>query len=440
MKMSSLLVDFRIAWLSLLEHRRRAFFLGAAVAAVTALLVLLNGLSAGIRGTLIDTATTLSTGHLNVGGFFKVTSGQAGPVVVDYEKVREAVVKAMPELDFTVERGRGWGKVVSDTSAIQAGIGGIDIQREGSFKSVLRIKSGNLDELSQPNTILLFEAQVKKLKVKVGDAITISAQTTRGVANTIDCRVVAVAEDVGLLSQWNVFVSNDSLRALYQLRPGTTGAIQIHLKPRFQKDLGPLAARLRSSLEKAGYRLMAPDPRPFWMKFETVTREDWTGQKLDVTSWEDELSFMMWTLSALNGISLVLMVILVAIVITGIMNTMWIAIRERTREIGTLRAIGMQRGSVVRMFLWESFLLGVFGAVAGAVVGAMTAGVLNSAHIHVPLSVQLFLMSDTLKLSVLPSALGGAILLISIVTGLAALYPALRAARLKPVDAMSHFG
>jgi ABC-type lipoprotein release transport system permease subunit len=205
-------------------------------------------------------------------------------------------------------------------------------------------------------------------------------------------------------------------------------------------DLGPLAARLRSSLEKAGYRIMEPDPRPFWMKFESVTREDWTGQKLDVTSWEDELSFMMWTLSALNGLSFVLMVILIAIVITGIMNTMWIAIRERTREIGTLRAIGMQRGSVVRMFLWESFLLGVFGAVAGAVVGAMTAGVLNSANIHVPLSVQLFLMSDTLKLSVLPSALGGAIALISIVTAVAALYPALRAARLKPVDAMSHFG
>jgi ABC-type lipoprotein release transport system permease subunit len=440
MMLSSLFLDFRIAFLSLLEHRRRAFFLGAAVAAVTALLVLLNGLSAGIRSTLVDTATTLSTGHLNVGGFYKVTSGQAGPVVVDYEKVKETVVKVLPELDFTVERGRGWGKIVSDTGAMQAGIGGIDIQREASFKSVLRIKSGNIDDLAQPNTILLFEAQVKKLKVKVGDAITISAQTTRGVANTIDCRVVAVAEDVGLLSQWNVFVSNDSLRTLYQLRPGVTGAIQIHLKPQYQNDLAPLAARLRASLEKAGYRMMAPDPRPFWMKFESVTREDWTGQKLDVTSWEDELSFMMWTLSALNGISAVLMVILVAIVITGIMNTMWIAIRERTREIGTLRAIGMQRGSVVRMFLWESFLLGVFGAIAGAVVGAMTAGVLNSANIHVPLSVQLFLMSDTLKLSVLPKALGGAIALISIVTGLAALYPALRAARLKPVDAMSHFG
>ena len=79
------------------------------------------------------------------------------------------------------------------------------------------------------------------------------------------------------------------------------------------------------------------------MKFETVNREDWTGQKLDVTTWEDEISFMTWTLTALQGLSFVLIVILIAIIVIGIMNTMWIAIRERTREIGTLRAIGMQR-------------------------------------------------------------------------------------------------
>jgi putative ABC transport system permease protein len=437
--MSTLWLDLRIALYSLFEHRRRALLLGTAIAAVTALLILLNGLSAGIRLTLVETATTLSTGHLNVGGFFKVTSGQAGPVVTEYEKVKQVVARVLPEMAFSVERGRGWGKVVSDTSSQQAGIGGIDVEREAAFREVLRIKSGKLDDLAQPNTILLFEAQATKLKVQVGDAVTISAQTTRGVANTIDCRVVAIAQDVGLLSQWNVFVPNSALRQLYQLREDVTGAIQIHLKPEYQHDLAPLAARLRTSLGEAGYRIMDPDPRPFWMKFQSVAREDWTGQKLDVTSWEDELSFMMWTLQALNGLSFVLMVILIAIVITGIMNTMWIAIRERTREIGTLRAIGMQRGSVVRMFLCESFALGLLGTTAGALLGVGVAATLNAAHIHVPLSVQLFLMTDTLKLAVLPAALLGAVALISAVTGAAALYPAFRASRLAPVSAMSHF-
>ena len=185
---------------------------------------------------------------------------------------------------------------------------------------------------------------------------------------------------------------------------------------------------------------MDPDPKPFFMKFQSVAREDWTGQKLDVTTWEDELSFMMWTLKALDGLTLILMLILLGIVVTGIMNTMWIAIRERTKEIGTLRAMGMQRQSVVRMFFLESLMLGLFGGLAGITLGLTLATSLNLAHIHVPLSVQIFLMSDTLHLSVLPSSMLGALALIAVVTGLASLFPSLRAARLKPVDAMSHFG
>ncbi len=64
-----------------------------------------------------------------------------------------------------------------------------------------------------------------------------------------------------------------------------------------------------------------------------------------------------------------LLFILLVIVVIGIMNTLAIAIRERTREIGTLRAIGMQRRAVLRLFLLESALLGLAGVVGGALVG-----------------------------------------------------------------------
>ena len=84
--MQAIWLDFRIALLSLFEHRRRALFLGIAVTAVTTLLVLLNGLSDGIRRTLIDTAVTLSTGHLNVGGHLHAddtTQALFGPGLVN---------------------------------------------------------------------------------------------------------------------------------------------------------------------------------------------------------------------------------------------------------------------------------------------------------------------------------------------------------------------
>src|SRR5262249_41495751 len=197
---------------------------------------------------------------------------------------------------------------------------------------------------------------------------------------------------------------------------------------------------LRVAIEQAGYRVMEPDARPFWLKFQSVAREEWTGQKYDVTTWEDELQFLMWTLAALRWISRILMVILIAIVVTGIMNTLWIAIRERTREIGALRAIGMQRTMVARLFLLEAGLLGLLGAVLGVALGAAACAGLNAAHIHVPQAAQLFLMADTVRLAVEPRALLFAVVFITLVSGGAALYPSVRAARLRPVDAMSHFG
>ena len=438
--MTGFFITLRIAIRNLLQHRRRTFFLGMALAGVTTLLILLNGLATGIRETLLHTATTLTSGHVNVGGFFKVTAGTSAPVVTRWEDVMKTVQKTVPEMKFAVQRGRGWAKIVSDRGSMQAGIGGVDIQREPEFKKVLTIVSGNVDDLAQPNTILVFEGQLEKLDVKVGDAITISAQTTRGTANTIDCRVAAIAKDVGLLSKWNVYVPNETLRALYQLRSDSTGAIHIMLGNDQLGKIGAIAARLRKSLADAGYRVMEPNPQAFWMKFQSVNREDWTGQKLDVTTWEDELSFMMWTLQALQGLTFVLMIILIAIVVAGIMNTMWIAIRERTREIGTLRAIGMQRRAVARMFLLESLVLGVVGTAAGALIAAGIAAGINALHIGVPLSVQLFLMSDFVRLVVRPGAAVQAVIMLSLVTGLAALYPSIRAARLRPIEAMAHFG
>lgn len=438
--MSKLKVDFTIAFRSLVQHRRRTLFLAVAISSVTALLVLLTGLSTGVQETMIDTATTTSTGHVNVGGFFKVTAGQAAPVVTDYKKVLEVAQKAVPEMAFAVHRGRGWAKVVSDTGSMQLGITGIDVRSEPKFASVLQIVSGNLDELAQPGTILLFDNQTEKLGVKVGDAITISAPTTRGTNNTIDVRVAAIAHSLGLLSTWNAFIPIDSLRALYQLNQESTGVIQIMLDRKDLDNIPAIATRLRQSLEQAGYRMMAADPRAFWMKFQSVAREDWTGQKLDVTSWEDELSFMTWSLQALKGMSFVLITILIAIVIIGIMNTMWIAIRERTREIGTLRAIGMHRREVLWMFLLESLMLGLFATVAGALLGAAVAAGLNALHIGVPTGLQFFLMSDHLRIAVHGALLTQAIVTITLVTGAAALYPSIRAARLRPVVAMSHFG
>ncbi len=77
-------------------------------------------------------------------------------------------------------------------------MGGIDIKHEPKFASVLQLVSGKLDDLAEPGAALIFDNQAEKLGVKVGDALTYSAPTTRGTNNTIDVRVVAIAKGMGL--------------------------------------------------------------------------------------------------------------------------------------------------------------------------------------------------------------------------------------------------
>lgn len=429
---------FLIGARSLLQHKVRTALLFGAIALVTALLIALTGLSVGMRNTMLEAATTMMSGHVNVAGFYKVTAGQSAPIVTDYKKVLALVKETVPELDYVSQRGRGWAKLISDTRSMQVGIGGLDIDDEPGFRKLMVIKQGSLDGLRREDGLVIFEQQAKKLDVKVGDTLTMAAPTFRGTNNTLDVTVVAIAADVGLMSGWNTFMNAAGLRKMYQLNDQTAGALHLYLK-----DMGKVQevqARLRKVFAERGYAVMENDPKAFWMKFETVNRENWTGQKIDVTNWEDEVSFMKWTADALAVLSVFLTSVLLVIIGVGVMNIMWITIRERTREIGTLRAIGMQRTGVLRMFVIEGFLLGLAGTVAGTTAGLLLSAALNAAHVALPLGAQLFLMTD--HLVVTPTATWAifAVVFVTLVLTLISLIPSFLAARLKPVTAMSHFG
>jgi ABC-type lipoprotein release transport system permease subunit len=318
-------------------------------------------------------------------------------------------------------------------------VGGVEIDKEPGVRRVLQPIQGSLDELAKPNTILLFQGQAERLKVAVGDVITLSAPTDRGVNNTADVRVAVIVKNVGLLSSFSAFIQADTLRRLYGLSPETTGAIHLFLKDR--ADAPAVAARLREVFAAQGFRVMEPDPQPYYMKlFQTVPSEDWTGQKLDITTWGDELGQFKQFIVGINVFTGLLVFLLLVVVIIGILNTLAIAIRERTREIGTLRAIGMQRRKVLWLFVLETALLGLSGCLLGALLATLIAGGLNAARIPVPEAAQLFLSQEHLGFLVRPATVAFDVALLTAVTVLASIWPAVRAARLKPVTAMHHIG
>lgn len=121
----------------------------------------------------------------------------------------------------------------------------------------------------------------------------------------------------------------------------------------------------------------------------------------------------------------------------GVINTMLISVIERTREIGTLKAIGASQNTVLRMFMIEAVILGCLGAAVGAAVGSLSSFILAELSVRALPAVA---GRATARISPILTPTN---LLISMSLGLATgvlagLYPAWRAARMKPVEALRH--
>jgi len=441
-------VVISIALRNLIQARRRTLLLSTAIGMVTTLLVVLLSISAGIEDNLVSSATTLGGGHVVVAGFYKQTPTASSAVVTNAAEMKKIIEENTPNLDYVIDRHRGWGKVVSDTKSIQSALAGVDVAQEQRLidRLVMAKESeyytdgrdevfGTFEDLGKGGQVVLFTNQARRLQVRVGDAVTFQVEMSGGQTNTRDLTVCAVARDIGMLSSWSMFLAQEDVRQLYSLNEDATGALWVYLDD--IDDATSTMGHLRTVFQDKGYRVMDHQPAPFFFKFDVVAGEDWVGQKLDLTIWKDEVSFLLWAITAFNTVTWFLIVVLVAIIAVGIMNALWNSVRERTREIGTMRAIGMTRSGVLALILFEALFLGLFATTAGALVGVAVALGVDAAHIAVPVeAMEMILLSDTLHLAINPMQLVQAVGLLTLFTVFSAIWPAARAARMPPVTAI----
>jgi putative ABC transport system permease protein len=123
-------------------------------------------------------------------------------------------------------------------------------------------------------------------------------------------------------------------------------------------------------------------------------------------------------------------------VVMSVANSMGMTVVERTREIGTLRAIGLKRSGVVRLFATESMLLTLFGCVAGLAITLLVRWGVNHANISYippnsvsPMPLLVDLDAERIIL---------AFILMGVVGTLAAYMPAQRAAKKDIINALGH--
>lgn len=159
------------------------------------------------------------------------------------------------------------------------------------------------------------------------------------------------------------------------------------------------------------------------------------GPKFEVHTWEELAPERKTIMGIQNGISAVISVVFVMLMLLGVANTMLMSVLERTREVGTMMAVGLTRGSVLSLFLLEALVLGALGAGGGFVLMNVLTLALASKGIHfkppnATMEIEIVpFLKPGFTLMVLLVAMGGAVLF--------ALYPAVRASRLRPVQALA---
>jgi len=142
--------------------------------------------------------------------------------------------------------------------------------------------------------------------------------------------------------------------------------------------------------------------------------------------------------SMFSAIFLFIALVMGVIVLFAVVNTMTMNVMERTNEVGTIRALGVRRAGIRSQFTAEGVLIGAIGATVGALLALAVASLVNHAGLTWIPPGNATAVPLRLDVAGRAALVGGAWLGLAIVTTLAALLPANRAARLPVVDALRH--
>lgn len=175
-------------------------------------------------------------------------------------------------------------------------------------------------------------------------------------------------------------------------------------------------------------------------RYQEIAQKRYRAVTVDVRSMYETASVVLNLEFALNLITLVAVLVLFVVILIGVINTLRMTVRERTREIGTIRAIGMQKDDVRNVFLLETFFLAFFAALAGCAVAFATMWGISQIPIEMhdnPMG--MLLVNGHIQFA--PTILGtvGYMALIVGIAVATAWGPARRAANMVAADALRHY-
>ena len=402
---------FRLAWRNIWRHRRRTVIIVLAMGLTLALMMFYDGLLDGFNQAIAGNAVRVLGGNIQVhadGYREKVDSNPLLPLTDDSAIVKAAL--SQPDVIAASRRIQTGGLVSNREGAFSMSIIGIEPEAEAPVSLIAEhIVDGRYLDPADEDSILIGKGLADALSINVGDRVTMVGSDIHKQNRQRTMTVIGIY-DVGIptIEKGNAYISLSEAQNLFGLR-GQSTEVQITLK-----QVGT-EARVVSALTPAlpGY---------------------------EVESWENNYPELGTAINRKSIVMDIFSVIIVMIAGIGILNLLLMAIYERTREIGLLGAMGLKPRQIAATFILEGTLIGLVGVFAGIVMGLM----INLSLMQVGMDYSQFagiteymaLISGKVYPTLGVSKLFGRAGTILVIAALAALIPALVAARREPSEAL----
>jgi putative ABC transport system permease protein len=419
---------------NLSRQKRRSVLLGGAIAFGLLVITVINGLSGSLISSLEANISNLIPGHIILRGAEKSSSGRVTLTLKDSDVFQKAVDKLQVPYSYISKTTAVQSvALVSDFSTSYQSFSGVNLGQGTYLHDKLTIIKGSLDNFDAADNIVISEGEATKLNVQIGDRISVQAETVTGQQNVVDFILRAIYKDPGVAASLaGAYAPIDRVNALRDMQPGEFTTFGIYLKDVATAD--EWGAKLLTELQGEGLTFFARGGMQDTQK--QYRDETWDGVKYSLYTLNDLLSFIKGIFQTLNLIAFLILLVLFVVIMVGITNTYRMVVYERTREIGTLRALGMQRPDVRNLFLFEAVFLGLAGIFVGFLLGVVVLVILSWIDLTSWKDFNILLKDNHLKLDINFGSFLMNLVVISGLTAIAALFPARRAGKLTPAEAL----
>jgi putative ABC transport system permease protein len=412
-----------LALRNLMRHKRRTLLTAAALVFGIAIMILGDAWQAATEKAVVEPAKLSTLGHVQV--FAEDAAEDEGAeisfiapqnnyrLIPRPQDVIDAVLREEPRLAAGIARLMVGALLSSGDVSMEGLLIGIDPAARESVYPALELREGRFFEPGEKG-ILLNRGVARKLGVGVGDSVVALGTTADGRLAGVKLAVTGVWMVRGLEAyEWgSCFASLSAVQEL--LDTGDAAGVIVFRQRDGDRPSGPVAASVNAALERNAIHARA-------------------------YTWEEMGGPFIGGMIVTRFVGGILHLVLGIIAAFGVLNTALMSVFERTREVGTMRAIGSRRSRVVALFLLEGLFLGVVGAIGGALLGALLVQWFCVHGIPAFSEAQRYSYGgDFLYPTLSWRPLVRVPALMVAVSVLASLGPALMAARKRPADALRH--